>query len=498
MRVCPRRGVAFVLGTLLTVRASTAFAQAKPAAPVQAEARMRFDLGIKLFNDGDNAGALAEFERANRLLPNPVVLYNIGLVYAAMGRSVDAVTTLDQVLASPGAVTGEKLVRARATRDQQAQRIAELWITTSVPAAVDVDGVVVGQAPLPGPIKVTSGVHQVGAVATGYVPARKEVTVAGGTREDVTLSPAPMQILMAHSIVRTHLPGASVFVDGQPRGTTPLAESLTLQPGTHTIELRREGYRTTEKEVSLGEGASAEVTLEPDEDTAAVVAMGGALALKANEPNVNVTVDGVAKGLYAEGLRVAPGGHQVIVERGGFEPVTADVVVRAHATSTLHVVLDPTAETRADYEHKRRTRHEAGLIVAGSGALVTAGAIAFIVWDTAQTNSLQGPYNAAYAAFKNMSPPNCNISAGGAANVCNQAVSNAYNALHDRESLAPIGYVGLGAGVAALVTGAVVYFTAGRSDRFPSHTPPTTSSIELLPWVGVAGGGAGLRVVLRR
>src|SRR6478752_5122312 len=56
----------------------------------KAQAAQRFDRGLQLFNEGDNAGALAEFKQTYALMPNPIVLFNIGLVYAAMGPAVDA------------------------------------------------------------------------------------------------------------------------------------------------------------------------------------------------------------------------------------------------------------------------------------------------------------------------------------------------------------------------------------------------------------------------
>src|SRR5882672_2252826 len=88
-------------------------AGAKPAVPVaaagadakkpddakKAEASHRFDRGLELFDQGDNSGALAEFKRTYEILPNAVVLYNIGLVYAAMARPVDAVDALEPAVA---------------------------------------------------------------------------------------------------------------------------------------------------------------------------------------------------------------------------------------------------------------------------------------------------------------------------------------------------------------------------------------------------------------
>src|SRR5580692_7562805 len=105
-----RPKAAVLSAALLVISApGTAFAQTKAPSATQVEARTRFDQGIKLFNDGDNAGALAAFQRAYQLIPNPLVLYNIGLVYAAMGRPVDAVAALDELLANPGTVASDKL-----------------------------------------------------------------------------------------------------------------------------------------------------------------------------------------------------------------------------------------------------------------------------------------------------------------------------------------------------------------------------------------------------
>ena len=71
-------------------------------AQARAEARERFDRGLRLFEEGDNGGALAEFKRAHELVPNPLVLFNIGLVYAALGRPVEATDALDRVLRDAG------------------------------------------------------------------------------------------------------------------------------------------------------------------------------------------------------------------------------------------------------------------------------------------------------------------------------------------------------------------------------------------------------------
>src|SRR4051812_21234452 len=113
----------------------------------KAQAAQRFDRGLQLFNEGDNAGALAEFKQTYSLLPNPIVLFNIGLVYAAMSRPVDAVDALSPVVDS-ATLSPEQRERARKTLADQQQRIARVSVST-VPAGarIDVDGVEVARTP---------------------------------------------------------------------------------------------------------------------------------------------------------------------------------------------------------------------------------------------------------------------------------------------------------------------------------------------------------------
>src|SRR3954467_1999081 len=93
-------GKARFVGALVSALCFTTLSApaAEPDATAKADAAKRFDRGLTLFDEGDNAGALAEFKQVYATLPNPAVLYNIGLVYAAMFRPVDAVDALKQVV----------------------------------------------------------------------------------------------------------------------------------------------------------------------------------------------------------------------------------------------------------------------------------------------------------------------------------------------------------------------------------------------------------------
>jgi len=73
----------------------------RPVAGAQAgeEASTRFKRGLQLFDEGDYALALVEFERAYQLAPNYRALYNIGLVNVQLGRYAEATRTVRPISA---------------------------------------------------------------------------------------------------------------------------------------------------------------------------------------------------------------------------------------------------------------------------------------------------------------------------------------------------------------------------------------------------------------
>jgi hypothetical protein len=495
-----RRATALALSTTLLAGVLPSAALAQPSEASESgrrDARERFDRGLKLFNDGDNPGALAEFKRAYELIPNPLVLYNIGLVYAAMGRPVEAVDALDKVLASTGVLTGERLTRAKQTRDEQALRVGKLSIITNVPAAIEIDNVEVGQTPLAAPLLVAGGVHVVGVVASGYAPMRKEVTLAGGTTAEVKLDLIEMQGRVAHVTVKTHLPGAEVVIDGQSVGKTPVPESITVPPGSHAIELRRAGYLSARQDLVLGDGASGEVTLEPEEDRALLGTLGGTLAVESSESDPVVTVDGKPRGVYpAGGLHLAAGPHQVLLERGGFLAVERVITVDAGRSTRVAVIFDPTPETRAAYLSKTSSQR-AWALVAGIGGLVLAGgSVGFLVWNGQQRKTAHDDFDVAESDVANPVPNTvCDThSQAGNPAACNAPVLDAQSRISDANTRDVFGWVGVGVGAGATVLGALLLVTNGSSQRYDRDRTGEGAKGFVLPvgWATGRGGGAGL------
>ena len=65
--------------------------------------------------------------------------------------------------------------------------------------------------------------------------------------------------------------GAVVYIDGEEAGTTPLAEPLSLSPGTHVIKVMKEGFSTWRHEflLSPGEALELEAVMVPLETSGA-------------------------------------------------------------------------------------------------------------------------------------------------------------------------------------------------------------------------------------
>jgi hypothetical protein len=126
-------------------------------------------------------------------------------------------------------------------------------------------------------------------------------------------------------------PGAEVFVDGKPRGRTPL--SIDLAAGDHRLEV---GSRSNPRviPVSIAAGARVQQYVELPE-----VAQRGELRVVSEPPGARVVVDGTERGVAPITVTdLTPGEHSVALE-GKAGTVKQQVTVVSGATSSLVVPL---------------------------------------------------------------------------------------------------------------------------------------------------------------
>ncbi len=131
--------------------------------------------------------------------------------------------------------------------------------------------------------------------------------------------------------------GATVDVDGDAVGTTPLAAPLTMDLGRHQLSVRKAGFGTLEQTIETPGGNETVLSLSmvADRHAAQLIVSAG--------PEATVVVDGkiAAQGRF-DGS-VATGTHTITVTAPGKHPYKADLDLRDGETRSLQVTLEADA-----------------------------------------------------------------------------------------------------------------------------------------------------------
>jgi hypothetical protein len=481
--------ITFLLAGLFAVNAQAAAASEAD----RIEARDHFDRGLRLFNQLDNDGALAEFLRAYALAPHNAVLLNIGLVYAAMGRPVEAKDAFDRLLAQPDGLSVADVNKARESRERQSQRIAEVDIESHpVPASIEVDGVEAGRTPFANPLRLSQGKHIIAALASGYVPLRKEVTLNGSERTRVAFDLVASEGQLAHLVVQSTIPKLDLYLDGEFIAQTPLTGSLAVAPGRHRLEAKRPGYRSTSQTFELGAGSNGTLLVQPEVDTNALPLESGELSLLISEPNAAIAVDGSSIGPYTAPLKLMAGEHTLRVEHADFYPVERRVFVVARARSEYAVDLKPTPQKLDHYRAVTLRRRTWGWVATGTGAALVSGAVGFLVWNHGEKSDRKAAFDAQVARAQ---PGGACDPAGLQAPNCRTELTVALDNLDEARGRDVFGWVALGVGGAGLGAGLILLLgndDPNRYDPKPQSDIYQRASVQPKFWLGRNTGGVGL------
>lgn len=158
-------------------------------------AREHFEKGIEAVQRGELSTAAHEFEAAQALSPNPVVLYDLGQTYTALGLPVQAERALEQYLESepsPGDQARHEAVQALLEFNRRHIGTVAVELVPA-DAQLEVDGTVVA-LPATAKLRLTGGQrHVVVATRAGFSPSISHVDVAAGeeARLRIELKPSP-------------------------------------------------------------------------------------------------------------------------------------------------------------------------------------------------------------------------------------------------------------------------------------------------------------------
>lgn len=172
-----------------------------------AAAREHFQKGLAAYSDERFAEAADEFDQAYKLSPAFKLLYNIGQVDVALGRSVEAVDAFDRYLKQGAAAIPEARRREVAAEiEKQLARIGTVSIRTFPEGAeIRIDGGLRGRTPLAKAVRLNAGRHTVEAVLAGYAAQSRELDVAGKSDSAIEMTleaivvPAPPAALTSPS-----------------------------------------------------------------------------------------------------------------------------------------------------------------------------------------------------------------------------------------------------------------------------------------------------------
>jgi hypothetical protein len=206
-------------------------------------------------------------------------------------------------------------------------------------AQVKVDGEVKGNTPLS--FSLARGAHVV-EISAGGEPRVIPIEIASGQTLSQYVELAGIQTLGRLSI-QSAPAGATVLIDGQPRGTTPL-EVPDVPAGEHELVLDLNGQRTRQSvTVATGVTTTVDVPMSAPVDAAgmfpAAVPTTGTLLVQAPF-EMQVFESGASLGLSGARLTMTPGPHTVdiVSDTLGFK-TSATVEIVAGKTARVPVAL---------------------------------------------------------------------------------------------------------------------------------------------------------------
>lgn len=232
---------AFALAVVFTLSPSPAIAQTS--------ARRAFQRGVSALNEGRFADAVTALEESYELQHAPIVLYDLGLSYRALGRYREAADSFERYVEAPE--RGADARRINTVRDELRRLRAGLGhVTVRITpehATVRVDA---------RPLEVTSnslvldpGDHIFEVSSEGYRTYRREMNVQPGSQTALVIELEPTA-WVARLVVQTSVPTAAIYIDEVSVGVGPVERHVPS--GDHRVEVHAPGYDVFRRTVHAG------------------------------------------------------------------------------------------------------------------------------------------------------------------------------------------------------------------------------------------------------
>ncbi|WP_437320560.1 PEGA domain-containing protein [Sorangium sp. So ce385] len=318
--------------------AEPALPAAEPAPPAAPSAReMAVDRFVKaraFYERREWSRALAEYLAARQLYASWAATSGAAVCLKQLGRHDEALEMFEELLRNFGhRLPAAAKEAAQLQLDELRQLVGILEVDGAEPGAlIAIDGRHRGEAPLPGPLRLTSGSHWVRVFKEGFEPFEQRIEVAGDRLVRVRARLRPLARLGRLRVMEREGRPLEVVVDGSVVATAPW-EGL-LAPGEHTVALRGAGrLGSPPVQVDVEVDDTVRLTLSAEE-------LAASLRVEPVPVNATVAIDGVTVGRGVWEGRLRAGAHRVEVAAPGFLPESRRVVLARDQTEVESVTLE--------------------------------------------------------------------------------------------------------------------------------------------------------------
>jgi len=195
-------------------------------------------------------------------------------------------------------------------------------------ANIYLDGAYIGKTPKTN-VTVDAGTHSIAYYLSGYEPYVKSVTVQANKSYVVYASLKPAKATVRFESIPT---GASIYVDGSYKGTTP--KDVSVDPGIHSYEIKKSGYQSKvgSFSVNIGEYKVISVNLSTNK---------GVVVFESVPSNAKVYVNGSYKGKTPETETLNAGTYSYKIVLDGYLPAEGSFTLLPGETKNINVMLTP-------------------------------------------------------------------------------------------------------------------------------------------------------------
>ena len=194
------------------------------------------------------------------------------------------------------------------------------------------------------------GDHSYKVEAGGYNSKKGTFTVSNGEMKPITVN---LSSAMMSVNILCKEPGASIYVDKKVVAKGPVSWDGELPKGMHLVEIKKEGFRSYQTTMQIGEDGIDGYLIKVD----SLTAIQGSLSVNYKPFGSDVYVDRKKVGkspCVLNGLQI--GSHQVEISKEGYTADRKSVTIsEAHVSSIEGTLVSKTSPMLDDKEHSSKT-----------------------------------------------------------------------------------------------------------------------------------------------